>query len=78
MDKDPKTGEEVEYWVVRNSWGRAVHDEGFFKIVTSAYLGGKGNDWNLGIESGCSWATVKGWELASKLGFNATGYRKEL
>ena len=56
----------------------AVHDEGFFKIVTSAYKDGQGDDWNLGLERGCAWATIKGWELASKLGFTANGTRSEL
>ena len=32
----------------------SVHDEGFFKIVTSEYKNGTGDDWNLGIEKSCA------------------------
>jgi hypothetical protein len=59
---------------VRNSWGAAAHDGGFFKLPTSAW---NGSAWTLGIESGCGWATVKGWELASDLGFSADGTKPD-
>jgi cathepsin X len=30
-------------------------ERGYFRIVTSAYEGGKGNDFNLAIESRCAY-----------------------
>lgn len=61
---DPQDGL-VEAWVVRNSWGRAWGDNGFFYIVTSAYRNGSGNDWNLAIERSCGWAVPGEWVKAS-------------
>ena len=39
----------VDFWYVRNSWGRYWGENGFFRIV-------RGTN-NLGIESYCAWAT---------------------
>lgn len=53
-------------------------ESGFFRLVTSAFKGGKGDKYNLGIESDCAFGAVSGWEDAANLVVNGDEDAQEL
>ena len=54
---------------MRNSWGTPWGEQGFFRTVTSAYMNGTGDSYNMGIELECGWGVPGKLASAASLGF---------
>merc|ERR1712160_188206 len=50
----------VEYWHVRNSWGRYMGEDGFVKVATGKNV--------MAIESNCNWAVIAPEPLTKEYG----------
>ena len=55
-----------EYWIVRNSWGSFMHQDGWFKVLLGSNT--------MGIESECNWAVIDAAPVRKNWGPDDTGY----
>lgn len=70
VDYGPKTGT-PQFWVVKNSWGTEVQENGYFRIrMGELNIGGNGNALNLSISEG---STTSSRSLATQTTFSACG-----
>jgi cathepsin X len=68
LPPSPETGgEQVEVWHVRQSWGEPFGEQGFMRVVTSAFRNGTGDLYNLGLERECAYGVVEGWRSAGEV-----------
>ena len=55
-----------EYWIVRNSWGSFMHEDGWFKVLLGVN--------SMGIESECNWAVIDGTPVRKNWGPSDTSH----